>query len=228
MQVQLMNIHPTVSVSSFKGSLPQRPTSTILSHPSTIHAINSGRQSTHTMACDTVDVRTPRLPGVVDLAKSIVKVDGFRGLWLGHTGTVLRETGGYAAWFVSKEWVARRLLERRLGEDSGRLQTNAKLLTWESALSGGTAGAVGALVCYPADTVKSAIQTEEELRKFVSASERASMVRHRSSFSGTFKTMWKSHGLRGLYAGCGMTVARAVPSSGIIFCVYDGLSAWLS
>jgi ornithine carrier protein len=178
------------------------------------------------MACNNVITQTSRLPGVVELTRSILNTDGLRGLWLGHIGTMLRESGGYAAWFISKEWVARRLLERRLGEKAKNLQSNANLLTWESGLSGGIAGAVGALVCYPADTVKSAIQTEDELLK--SSGIRGREARPRRSFSSTFSRMWKTHGLRGLYAGCGMTVARAVPSSGVIFAVYDGLFAWLS
>jgi len=101
--------------------------------------------------------------------------------------------------------------------------TNTELLAWESATSGAIAGAVGALMFYPADTVKSAIQTEEELRP-----RGAGRNAGRSSFVGTFRKMWARHGVRGLYAGCGMTVARAVPSSGIIFVVYDGLTAYFA
>jgi ornithine carrier protein len=107
---------------------------------------------------------------------------------------------------------------------SGATNTgNTELLAWESAASGAIAGAVGALMFYPADTVKSAIQTEEELRP-----RGAGRNPRRSSFVGTFRKMWARHGARGLYAGCGMTVARAVLSSGIIFVVYDGLTAYFA
>ena len=34
--------------------------------------------------------------------------------------------------------------------------------------------------------------------------------------------MYKDQGWRGIYAGCGMTVARAIPCSGTTFVVYDG------
>lgn len=36
--------------------------------------------------------------------------------------------------------------------------------------------------------------------------------------------MYKARGVRGLYAGGGMTIARAIPSSAIVFVVYDGLN----
>jgi ornithine carrier protein len=183
-------------------------------------------------------------PGIFSVISSIAYTHGISGFWLGHTGTMLRETGGSAAWFVVKEWVGNILRDRRLQTQpnfvvftddpgGGRMMDSADrkgssdmtLLPWESAVAGAVAGAVGALVLYPADTVKSAIQTEEELR---------SHTRHfpgraapASTFWNTFGKMYRNYGLKGLYAGCGMTIARAVPSSGIIFVVYDGLSAWI-
>jgi ornithine carrier protein len=74
--------------------------------------------------------------------------------------------GGSAAWFVTKEWVARKLVEHRLRHNPGLSEVskaaNTLLLTWELAVSGAIAGAVGALMFYPADAVRSAIQMEEE------------------------------------------------------------------
>lgn len=184
----------------------------------------------HDLAALAPTTAVTRPPGLIALIRSIINVYGVRGLWLGHTGTLLRETGSSAAWFAAKEWVARKLVEYRLRHNprsSGVNCTNqtagTPLLAWESALSGAVAGAAGALIFYPVDTVKSAVQTEEELRpkgKVVGVAK--------STFLGTFRRMYVKHGLKGLYAGCGMTVARAVPSSGIIFVVYDGLSTWFA
>lgn len=36
-------------------------------------------------------------------------------------------------------------------------------------------------------------------------------------------TVWKEQGVKGLYRGCGITVARAAPSSAFIFAIYEGL-----
>ena len=88
---------------------------------------------------------------------------------------------------------------------------------WESAVSGACAGVAYNVALFPADTVKSAMQTEAELR-----GPRAGGAR--PSFFGTAREMWGRGGVRGLYAGCGITVARAVPSSALIFLIYDGLS----
>ncbi|KAJ7838269.1 mitochondrial carrier domain-containing protein [Mycena olivaceomarginata] len=144
------------------------------------------------------------------IVRSTVATHGVRGLWLGHTGTILRETGGTASWFAVKEWVASALLERRLGP-SRTTAPNKELLPWESAVAG------------------AAMQTEEELlsHRPRPRSIGEPKLGRPASFYRTFTKMYASHGIRGLYAGCGMTVLRAVPSSGIVFVVYDGLSAWV-
>ncbi|KAF8189859.1 mitochondrial carrier domain-containing protein [Mycena galopus ATCC 62051] len=169
-----------------------------------------------------------RPPGLIAIVRSTVATHGVRGLWLGHTGTILRETGGTASWFAVKEWVASALLERRLGPNR-TAGPNSNLLPWESAVAGAVSGAACVLALYPADTVKSAMQTAEEL---LSHRPRPGTIREPKvakppSFYRTFSKMYASHGVRGLYAGCGMTVLRAVPSSGVVFVVYDGLSAWV-
>jgi len=69
---------------------------------------------------------------------------------------------------------------------------------------------------FPADTVKSTIQTEEELRPRAKGAPRP-------TFFGTLNQLYVKQGLRGLYAGCGITIARSVPSSALIFLIYDGL-----
>ncbi|KAH9941230.1 mitochondrial carrier [Epithele typhae] len=153
------------------------------------------------------------LPGPLAVLAGVVRDTGLRGLWLGHTGTLLRETGGGAAWFAAKEGVAGVLLRRRGLAPTAR----GELRAWESAAAGACAGVAYNVALFPADTVKSAMQTEAELRGPRAGGGRA-------TFAGTARDMWRKGGLRGLYAGCGITVARAVPSSALIFIIYDGLS----
>lgn len=155
-----------------------------------------------------------KLPGPISVLKSVVQTTGFRGLWLGQTGTLIRETGGGMAWFVSKEAVARLLLSRRAPAPDGHKQ---HLAAWESAVSGACAGLAYNVALFPADTVKSAVQTEAEMRPRAPGEPYP-------SFLATGKAMYKAQGLRGLYAGCGITAARAIPSSALIFLIYDGLS----
>lgn len=204
------------------------------------HALNFYSNTHHTLpnhpanATFTMSSTTPRPPGAFAIIRSTVQTYGVRGLWLGHTGTLLRETGGTAAWFGVKELVAGALRNRRINASQTSEPTSpystetTDLLPWESALAGAISGGACVLAFYPADTVKSAMQTEDELRAPRPASSTSAPPKPLSrSFAGTLMRMYSAYGFRGLYAGCGMTVARAVPSSGIVFVVYDGLSAWL-
>lgn len=155
-----------------------------------------------------------KLPGPISVLTSIIRTSGFRGLWLGQTATLIRETGGGAAWFASKEAVATLLLARR----HVPAHDKKALRAWESAVSGACAGVAYNVALFPADTVKSAIQTQAELRPRAAGEPGP-------TFLGTLRAMYRAQGVKGLYAGCGVTVARAIPSSALIFLIYDGLSS---
>jgi len=161
------------------------------------------------------------LPGPLAIIGNVVRMTGLRGLWLGHTGTLIRETGGSAAWFSTKEFVASLLIARRSSASPlAKGKAKRELAAWESALSGACAGGAYNLALFPADTIKSTMQTEAELRPASVSSSQASR-----SFWGVGREMYKAQGIRGLYAGCGITVARSIPSSAVIFWIYDGLRA---
>ncbi|KAF8067819.1 mitochondrial carrier domain-containing protein [Lyophyllum atratum] len=253
MQVQMMNMPKQQRYSSHRPlfasmsptrlfTLPTFSTSRApIPKPSTSHRTIYD----HHPSSSTTIFKYP--PGPLGIIRETVQTHGIRGLWIGHTGTLVRETGGTAAWFAVKEIVADRLLRRRRAQEAetyarehlqpprsstSKPDVGTELLPWESALSGAIAGGACVLAFYPADTVKSAMQTEDELRpsnaRAATLSKQAAAARASSqTFTGTLARIYATHGLRGLYAGCGMTVARAVPSSGIVFVVYDGLAAWL-
>ncbi|KAF5366204.1 hypothetical protein D9758_005785 [Tetrapyrgos nigripes] len=157
-------------------------------------------------------------PGPLSVLTSIIRTSGVRGLWVGQSGTFIRETGGSAAWFGTKEYVGSLLIARRLGSKPSDSQNPPKLLPWESAVSGACSGITFNLAFFPADTVKSAMQTEDELRP-----KGPGAPKTRSTFFGTLVQMYKAQGPRGLYAGCGITIARSTVSSGMIFLIYDEL-----
>lgn len=138
-------------------------------------------------------------PGPITVFLSALRQGGLLGLWTGHTGTFIRETGGAGVWFGTKEAVAAYLLERRGAQ---------KLTTADSAISGACAGGAFNLAFFPADTVKSAIQTAEGTSH---------------SFLTTLKHILRTNGIKGLYAGCGITILRSMPSSAGIFVIWDGL-----
>lgn len=177
------------------------PTAASIPHPTATATLDSSLRS------------NPRpLPGPIAVLMSVIRTEGIRGLWLGQTGTLIRECGGGAAWFTTKEFVGMRLIKRR-----GSELTRKDILPWESALSGACAGGVFNFSMFPADTVKSTMQTEEDLRPRGSSAPKP-------TFLGTARALYRAQGVKGLYAGCGITVARSIPSSAIIFLIYDGLS----
>jgi ornithine carrier protein len=146
----------------------------------------------------------PKIPSII---ASVYRHQGFSGLWHGQMGTLIRETGGSAAWFGSKEVM--NLSFRKWG----KIGEKESLPIYQQMISGAVAGMSYNFIFYPADTIKSRMQTED-VRKTAGG---------KSSFLLAGKSLWKEHGLRGMYRGCGITVMRSAPSSAVIFTIYDAL-----
>ncbi|EJD54278.1 mitochondrial carrier [Auricularia subglabra TFB-10046 SS5] len=167
------------------------------------------------LVAETATAGAPRsfatMQGPLGVLATTFRSTGFRGLWLGQTGTFIRESGGGAAWFATNECVARFFISRKPGATSKK-----DLSALELALAGAAAGVTFNLALFPADSVKSTMQTEDELRPASAGQKR--------TFASTARAMYKAGGVRALYAGCGITVARAMPSSAMIFLIYDGLT----
>lgn len=150
------------------------------------------------------------LPGPIQLVSAIYRKDGLAGLWRGQTGTLFREAGGSAAWFGSYEYVNKTLRTYR-GD------ANGKNTITENMLAGAVAGVMFNLSLFPADTIKSRIQTES----VVAAHHGTAAVQ--KGFFEVGKHIYTTGGLQALYRGCGITIARAAPSSAIIFVTYEKL-----
>ncbi|SMR42763.1 unnamed protein product [Zymoseptoria tritici ST99CH_3D1] len=129
--------------------------------------------------------------------------EGLRGFWRGQFGTLLRETGGSAAWFGCYETFSL-MFKKQLKDPQ-----NDSLPIWQQMASGAVAGMAYNFLFFPADTIKSKIQTGE--------------LNTRPTFGNVGKELYRAHGLKGLYRGCGITVARSAPSSALIFTIYEGL-----
>ena len=158
------------------------------------------------------NIARPPLPGPVELFKRVVQQHGFKGLWLGQTGTFLRETGGSIAWFSAFEGVARAFVaKRQRTASSGRTITKDDLSSAELMLAGAAAGTGYTVTLFPADCIKSTIQTGDELAK----------GRRQAGFLQVGKEIYQARGIRGLYSGCGVTIVRSAPSSAIIFWIYS-------
>lgn len=154
-------------------------------------------------------------PGTI--IRTIFQHRGLAGFWHGQLGTLIRETGGSAAWFGSKESMT--LLFRRLNASTETQATGfAPLPLWQQAASGAVAGMSYNFLFYPADTVKSRMQT----------SPTAGKGEVEATFWQEGKALWRQAGLRGLYRGCGITLLRSAPSSAFIFITFDGLKRQFS
>lgn len=157
-------------------------------------------------------------PSIVSIIRDVARNHGLKGFWHGQMGTFIRETGGGAAWFGSKETVS--ALFRKYNskgkdfEEPNEGEKHAPLPLWQQACAGASAGMAYNFLFFPADTIKSRMQTSE--------------LGTSATFWTEGKAIWRSTGLRGMYAGCGITVFRSAPSSAFIFIIYDGLKGWFS
>ncbi|KIX01750.1 uncharacterized protein Z518_09477 [Rhinocladiella mackenziei CBS 650.93] len=147
-------------------------------------------------------------PGPIELIRTVFRAQGLLGFWRGQLGTLIRETGGSAAWFGSYEGVKVLFLKT-----DPSLSQIADVKVWQQMFAGAAAGMSYNFVFYPADTIKSRMQT--------SATEAAGIKK--SSFLSTGHELWREQGLKGFYRGCGITVVRSAPSSAIIFSIYEAL-----
>lgn len=164
----------------------------------------------------------PTLPGPLTLIASVYRHHGLLGFWHGQLGTLIRETGGSAAWFGTYEGVS--LLFRKFRPQHAPQSTNSppqstSLPIYQQMIAGAFAGMSYNFIFFPADTIKSRMQTEEVGQVGSGA---------RKSFGAVARALWKQQGLRGLYQGCGITVARSAPSSAFIFAIYEGMRGYFA
>jgi mitochondrial ornithine carrier protein len=153
-------------------------------------------------------------PGPIKLFQDVLRQHGLKGLWLGQTGTLIRESGGSALWFGCFDVVSQYFLNRRKSSvDTSRKLTRSDLGSLELITAGASAGLVYNVSFFPADTVKSALQTEESLVESTSSSKQKGFVQKASE-------MYREKGIKGFYRGCGITIVRTVPSSALIFFTY--------
>ncbi|ODQ66587.1 mitochondrial carrier [Nadsonia fulvescens var. elongata DSM 6958] len=141
------------------------------------------------------------------LVSSILKADGVLGLWRGQSGTFIRESGGSACWFGAYEYLSSALLNRRIR--NGETKSN-----FDSIFAGALAGVFYNVSFFPADTIKSRMQTSPLTDK---------RSGHRHGFVDVASSIYKKGGLKAFYRGCGVTAFRSAPSSALVFVTYENL-----
>mmetsp|Transcript_13819 Transcript_13819/g.32273 ORF Transcript_13819/g.32273 Transcript_13819/m.32273 type:complete len:405 (+) Transcript_13819:47-1261(+) len=149
------------------------------------------------------------------LATQILRSDhGLRGLYRGLSATILRQTPSLAVYFPTYQ----ALTELIDNGNPTREVANDAATWWTSALAGGLAGSVAWATVYPVDVIKSRIQS---LPLSASREERSLRTVALSTLQteGYFRLMTSR--------GLAVTLLRAFPVNGTIFCVYEHSSEWL-
>lgn len=152
----------------------------------------------------------------IPVIRDVYRHEGLRGFWHGQMGTLIREAGGCSAWFGAKETVTAMFYNMQTRDAASEAERQAMmskpLPIWQQALAGASAGVSYNFLFFPADTIKSRMQTMP-----------LGGTAEKRTFWHEGRELWRQHGLRGMYRGCGITCLRSAPSSAFIFMVYDGL-----
>jgi ornithine carrier protein len=136
--IELIKVKMQVTLLATEGLLPSASASP---SPSSSLPSSSASSAPHS-APPPAKPDFKRLPGPFTILRQIIVTKGLRGLWLGQTGTLLRETGGSSAWFTGFEVVSRMFMRRRevsQGLEKGSVK-KADLTAWELCCAGGFAG----------------------------------------------------------------------------------------
>ncbi|KAK9475990.1 mitochondrial carrier domain-containing protein [Lipomyces japonicus] len=207
MQVQnLITYDHTSAATVVAASTTSSPSLVATAHESAYAAAT--RRTMHTIT------RRQQPPGALRLVIDVYKQSGILGFWRGQLGTLFRETGGSAAWFGSYEYVSMALRRMRSSNNSNNNATAASgsNTATESMLAGAVAGVTYNISLFPADSIKSRMQTESAMSLSIN-----------KGFWQVGKDMYRAGGITVLYRGCLMTVLRSAPSSAIIFLTYEQL-----
>ncbi|KAK6342816.1 hypothetical protein TWF718_008202 [Orbilia javanica] len=207
-KMQVQAVHPPPESSSNSNS------SSNISQKSTSTSTTPTQNRSYTTATipTTATLPKPRYAGPITLITEVIKAHGIRGMWHGQTGTFLRETGGSAVWFGAYEYVS--LFFRNLHATSTG-KAKEENTAGEMMIAGACAGVCYNGVLFPADTIKSRMQTAAV----------GGIGSRQMGFWDTGKDIYRMGGVGGLYRGCGITVLRAAPASAVIFLVYETLKA---
>ncbi|CAI2183897.1 18455_t:CDS:2 [Funneliformis geosporum] len=162
----------------------------------------------------------PHYNGPWSVIKYTLKHHGISGLYRGHSGTFIRESVGGAAWFGTYEFVSSIVSHRISLKEKNVTKNDLSMMELISVgfLGGASAGMAYNLLIYPVDSIKSQMQTDEEVMR---ATGKEVVKR---GFCQVGRELYKNDGIKGFYRGCGITIARAVPSNAIIFTTYVSIN----
>lgn len=163
------------------------------------------------------------------------KLNGLKGFFQGYKITVFRDLPGYAAMFLIYNNVKDLLINNTNFKIFGFNVSN-NYLSLKLIISGGLAGSLSWIFCYPQDTIKTLIQTNNKsidintnnykINKHIDTNTGFSNninknTSNLSSISGCCKSIYNKSGLLGFYKGLKVTTARSFITNAIWFSSYE-------
>jgi solute carrier family 25 (mitochondrial folate transporter), member 32 len=142
----------------------------------------------------------PRYTGVGNALKTIIREEGFMGLYQGIFPALLLTSHG-AVQFASYEYMKVRMQE---------MQPTAEQPAWVSVLLGGTSKIIASTATYPYQVMKSRLQQRGIGGKYLY-----------SSSLDCVRQTWKLEGTRGFFRGLIPNVMKVTPSAALTFVVYE-------
>ncbi|XP_071965065.1 mitochondrial carnitine/acylcarnitine carrier protein-like [Antedon mediterranea] len=137
--------------------------------------------------------------GPVDCAKQIYRNSGAKGVFKGSVATFIRDVPGNGVYFLTYE-----LMKKTLTPEGG---SSANLGAGRTLLAGGVAGMMICIYAFPADTLKSRMQTAPD--------------GHYRNLRHVFTTLYKQEGLMSLYKGFSAAIIRSFPANAACLCGFE-------
>ncbi|XP_074540903.1 solute carrier family 25 member 47-A [Halichoeres trimaculatus] len=153
-----------------------------------------------------VSMLKPKYHGPVHCLLSIIKEDGFKGLYRGVLPLMLRDGPSYATYFLTYTTICEWLT------DSGEKRPN-----WAGVmLAGGIAGMVGWSIGTPMDVIKARLQMDG--------------ARETKRYKGFYHCITETARMEGVgvfYRSLGINCLRAFPVNMVVFFTYEVLTGFL-
>ncbi|OVA02144.1 Mitochondrial substrate/solute carrier [Macleaya cordata] len=158
---------------------------------------------------------------ILQMVRKVWAADGLRGFYRGVTPGVTGSLATGATYFgmieSTKKWVEE--LHPNLGGH------------WAHFIAGGVGDTLGSFVYVPCEVMKQRMQVQGTKNSWSSIVMKENACQKSGAemygyYSGIFHagcSIWKQHGLRGLYAGYWSTLARDVPFAGLMVTFYEAL-----
>lgn len=140
------------------------------------------------------------------LMADVVKVEGWRGLWRGNMANIIRVVPNKGLTLMCSDMYKATVSSVLPGAAGATV----------SSIAGGLAGVTAVLCTYPLELVRT---------RMAYRICDAQLCDAYSSVWGTLRSVFRSGGPLGLYAGVGMTLIGALPFEGLKFGLYDAFNS---